>query len=113
MSPTTPQAEFDLHAPEAMWRSGRGLRPYIKDAQKLLIRCAAVRLMIRWGGGMGCRLCMHRSCAGGAYYLALRCDHQNAGRNLVYPMRARNRKSVHRDPAMHRAMHRDPAISAS
>ena len=32
------QAEFSLHTPEAAWRSGQGLRPYIKDAQRLLIR---------------------------------------------------------------------------
>lgn len=32
------QAEFSLHTPEGSWRSGQGLRPYIKDAQRLLIR---------------------------------------------------------------------------
>ena len=32
------QAEFSLHMPEAAWRSSQGLRPYIKDAQRLLIR---------------------------------------------------------------------------
>lgn len=32
------QAEFSLHTPQAAWRAGQGLRPYIKDAQKLLIR---------------------------------------------------------------------------
>jgi len=32
------QAEFSLHTPETAWRAGQGLRPYIKDAQKLLIR---------------------------------------------------------------------------
>jgi hypothetical protein len=32
------QAEFSLHTPEAAWRSGQGLRPYIKDAQQVLIR---------------------------------------------------------------------------
>ena len=31
------QAEFSLHTPESAWRSGQGLRPYIKDAQRLLI----------------------------------------------------------------------------
>ena len=32
------QAEFSLHNPEGAWRAGQGLRPYIKDAQRLLIR---------------------------------------------------------------------------
>ena len=32
------QAEFSLHTPESAWRAGQGLRPYIKDAQRLLIR---------------------------------------------------------------------------
>ena len=32
------QAEFSLHNPESAWRAGQGLRPYIKDAQRLLIR---------------------------------------------------------------------------
>lgn len=32
------QAEFSLHTPESVWRTGQGLRPYIKDAQRLLIR---------------------------------------------------------------------------
>ena len=32
------QAEFSLYTPEAAWRSGQGLRPYIKDAQRLLVR---------------------------------------------------------------------------
>jgi hypothetical protein len=32
------QAEFALHTPETAWRSGQGLRPYIKDAQRILIR---------------------------------------------------------------------------
>ncbi|GAB4815508.1 hypothetical protein N2152v2_002554 [Parachlorella kessleri] len=32
------QAEFALHTPETSWRTGHGLRPYIKDAQRLLIR---------------------------------------------------------------------------
>lgn len=30
------QAEVSLDVPEAMWRAGRGLRPYIKDAQQIL-----------------------------------------------------------------------------
>ncbi|DBA78266.1 TPA: hypothetical protein ACH3X2_008217 [Trebouxia sp. C0005] len=30
------QAEVSLNIPESMWRAGRGLRPYIKDAQKIL-----------------------------------------------------------------------------
>eukprot|EP00878_Enallax_costatus_P023750 GHUV01025289.1.p1 GENE.GHUV01025289.1~~GHUV01025289.1.p1 ORF type:complete len:156 (+),score=23.44 GHUV01025289.1:1074-1541(+) len=30
------QAEVNIHIPEHAWRSGMGLRPYIKDAQKLL-----------------------------------------------------------------------------
>lgn len=32
------QAEFALHTPESSWRAGQGLRPYIKDAQRILIR---------------------------------------------------------------------------
>ena len=32
------QAEFSLHTPENAWRAGQGLRPYIKDAQRILIR---------------------------------------------------------------------------
>ena len=32
------QAEFALHTPESAWRAGQGLRPYIKDAQRILIR---------------------------------------------------------------------------
>ncbi|PRW34077.1 MAP kinase phosphatase 6 [Chlorella sorokiniana] len=32
------QAEFSLHTPESAWRAGQGLRPYIKDAQRILIR---------------------------------------------------------------------------
>ncbi len=32
------QAEFSLHTPESAWRAGQGLRPYINDAQRLLIR---------------------------------------------------------------------------
>eukprot|EP00798_Chlamydomonas_sp_ICE-L_P002066 gene2066-18250_t len=30
------QAEVNIHCPESSWRNQRGLRPYIKDAQKLL-----------------------------------------------------------------------------
>lgn len=37
------QAEFSLHTPEAAWRAGQGLRPYIKDAQQLLIRARETR----------------------------------------------------------------------
>eukprot|EP00887_Chlorella_sp_A99_P003451 scaffold7.g3451.t1 len=37
------QAEFSLHTPESAWRTGQGLRPYIKDAQKLLIRAREER----------------------------------------------------------------------
>ncbi|KAL3153369.1 hypothetical protein ABBQ38_011709 [Trebouxia sp. C0009 RCD-2024] len=32
------QAEVSLNIPECMWRAGRGLRPYIKDAQRILTR---------------------------------------------------------------------------
>ena len=32
------QAEASLHTPESAWRSGQGLRPYIKDAQAVLVR---------------------------------------------------------------------------
>lgn len=37
------QAEFSLHTPEAGWRAGQGLRPYIKDAQRLLIHAREAR----------------------------------------------------------------------
>ncbi|EFN57179.1 hypothetical protein CHLNCDRAFT_143577 [Chlorella variabilis] len=37
------QAEFSLHTPDAAWRSGQGLRPYIKDAQQILIRARETR----------------------------------------------------------------------
>lgn len=37
------QAEFALHTPETAWRSGQGLRPYIKDAQRVLIRARETR----------------------------------------------------------------------
>ncbi|KAL6781468.1 hypothetical protein ACKKBG_A11270 [Auxenochlorella protothecoides x Auxenochlorella symbiontica] len=32
------QAEFSLHTSENLWRTGQGLRPYIKDAQRLIIQ---------------------------------------------------------------------------
>lgn len=32
------QAEVNINTPEHAWRSGHGLRPYIKDAQKILSR---------------------------------------------------------------------------
>jgi hypothetical protein len=32
------QAEVNINIPESQWRSGNGLRPYIKDAQKILSR---------------------------------------------------------------------------
>lgn len=32
------QAEFSMATPEAAWRSGQALRPYVKDAQRLLIK---------------------------------------------------------------------------
>lgn len=32
------QAEFSLAAPESAWRGGQALRPYVKDAQRLLAR---------------------------------------------------------------------------
>jgi hypothetical protein len=32
------QAEFTLTAPESSWREGRALRPYVKDAQRLMAR---------------------------------------------------------------------------
>jgi hypothetical protein len=32
------QAEFSMAAPESAWRSGQALRPYVKDAQRLLIK---------------------------------------------------------------------------
>lgn len=41
------QAEFSLHTPESVWRTNQGLRPYIKDAQRLLIRareCQSTRI---------------------------------------------------------------------
>lgn len=31
------QSEFSLHTPEATWRAGQGLRPYIRDAQRLAL----------------------------------------------------------------------------
>jgi len=35
------QAEFSMATPEAVWRSGQALRPYVKDAQRLLINARA------------------------------------------------------------------------
>ncbi|KAG7674596.1 hypothetical protein NADE_008358 [Nannochloris sp. 'desiccata'] len=35
------QAEFSMATPEAVWRSGQALRPYVKDAQRLLIHARA------------------------------------------------------------------------
>jgi hypothetical protein len=35
------QAEFSLAAPEAAWRAGQALRPYVKDAQRLLVAARA------------------------------------------------------------------------
>jgi protein-tyrosine phosphatase len=35
------QAEFSMATPEAVWRSGQALRPYVKDAQRLLIQARA------------------------------------------------------------------------
>jgi len=32
------QAEFSLTITEDLWRQGRGLRPYVKDAQRLLVK---------------------------------------------------------------------------
>lgn len=32
------QAEVNIHIPEHAWRAGMGLRPYIKDAQRILSR---------------------------------------------------------------------------
>lgn len=32
------QAEVNIHTPEHLWRQGHGLRPYIRDAQKILSR---------------------------------------------------------------------------
>ena len=73
------QAEFSLHTPESAWRSGQGLRPYIKDAQRLLIRvredrspritqvCARwSRLQGLWGAGAGCWLCCSSGDTGAA-----------------------------------------------
>lgn len=37
------QAEVSLHTPEAAWRSGEGLRPYIRDAQRLLMAARGAR----------------------------------------------------------------------
>ena len=36
------QAEFSMATPEAAWRSGQALRPYVKDAQRLLIKARNV-----------------------------------------------------------------------
>lgn len=42
------QAEVNINTPEHAWRSGHGLRPYIKDAQKILSKvsrdCRCLRL---------------------------------------------------------------------
>eukprot|EP00891_Asterochloris_glomerata_P009618 jgi/Astpho2/9618/Aster-03890 len=35
------QAEVSLNTPEKSWRTGRGLRPYIKDAQRILSQAHA------------------------------------------------------------------------
>ena len=35
------QAEFSMATPEAIWRSGQALRPYVKDAQRLLVQARA------------------------------------------------------------------------
>lgn len=49
------QAEFVLHAPEAAWRTGQALRPYIKDAQRILIRARETRsTRIKQVGGTQC-----------------------------------------------------------
>jgi hypothetical protein len=32
------QAEVNIHIPDHAWRAGMGLRPYIKDAQRILSR---------------------------------------------------------------------------
>lgn len=37
------QAEVDISVPEHLWRSGQGLRPYVRDAQRLLSRARATR----------------------------------------------------------------------
>lgn len=30
------QAEVNIHLPEHAWRAGQGLRPYVRDAQRIL-----------------------------------------------------------------------------
>jgi hypothetical protein len=35
------QAEVNIHIPEHSWRAGLGLRPYIRDAQRLLSKAQA------------------------------------------------------------------------
>ena len=37
------QAEVSLHTPESAWRAGQGLRPYIRDAQRILVRAREAR----------------------------------------------------------------------
>lgn len=37
------QAEVDINVPEHLWRAGQGLRPYVRDAQRLLSRAGATR----------------------------------------------------------------------
>jgi hypothetical protein len=37
------QAEVNIHIPEHSWRSGQGLRPYIRDAQRILSRAHECR----------------------------------------------------------------------
>lgn len=51
------QAEFSLHTPDAAWRSGQGLRPYIKDAQQILIRARETRSQRIMQVGAGARAC--------------------------------------------------------
>lgn len=32
---------MDINVPEHLWRAGKGLRPYVRDAQRLLSRARA------------------------------------------------------------------------
>ena len=43
LSPRPPQAEVNIHIPDHAWRAGQGLRPYIRDAQRILSRAHEAR----------------------------------------------------------------------
>jgi hypothetical protein len=38
-----PVLQVNIHVPEHAWRSGHGLRPYIRDAQRLLSKAHATK----------------------------------------------------------------------